>query len=450
MKMLILWNKEGDMMKRTIVLVYPQIIFEANYPCSWVPYSVLAIASSLPKDVYNVVIFDENRKSVLDFRKLLLDIDTPICVGFSIMTGGGQICKAIELAEIAKKIHPNTVIVFGGPHVNVLPEETLKHPLVDYVLIGPGQSSFPLFVEAVCNHLNYDLVPGLIGYEDKKLIYGKNNELTQSTLVPYDFSFIDVAEYIQYDSTISKRTINYISTQGCAYKCRFCYETNYRRRYGKLPCEQVIGDIEMFINNYAVDGIKFYDADWFIDARRTDVLIDALTQLNVSWAASIHPKDVLRAIERQQPLLEKLANSKCKRLLMGIESGNNRVLKTVVDKGVTKDEVLFVAQEIARHGILGSYTFIVGCPGESYEEQEETFDFIKKLWLLTPRPETRVHIYTPYPGTQLYEEALALGFVPPKDLSGWSDFDYYKALTPWTNKALEQRVADFTSMISKM
>lgn len=91
------------MMKRTIVLVYPQIIFEANYPCSWVPYSVLAIASSLPKDVYNVVIFDENRKSVLDFRKLLLDIDTPICVGFSIMTGGGQICKAIELAEIAKK-----------------------------------------------------------------------------------------------------------------------------------------------------------------------------------------------------------------------------------------------------------------------------------------------------------------------------------------------------------
>ena len=450
MNMLILWNKEGDKMKRTIILVYPQIIFEANYPYSWVPYSVLAIASSLPKEMYNIVIFDENRKSVLDFQKLLSSIDTPLCVGFSIMTGGGQICNAIELAGIVKKIHPSTAIVFGGPHVNVLPEETLEHPLVDYVLVGPGQSSFPLFVEALCNHLKFDNVLGLVSYKDGKIVYGKNNELTQSTLVPYDFSFIDVKEYIQYDSTISERTINYISSQGCAYKCRFCYETNYKRRYGKLPCEQVISDIEMLINNYTVDGIKFYDADWFIDARRAEVLIDALTQLNVSWAASIHPKDVLRAIERQQPLLEKLANSKCKRLLMGIESGNNRVLRNVVDKGVTKEEVLFVAREIAKHGILGSYTFIVGFPGESHEEQEETFDFIKNFWLLTPRPETRVHIYTPYPGTQLYEEALAMGFVPPKDLIGWSDFDYYKAITPWTNKVLEQRVADFTSMTPKI
>ena len=135
---------------------------------------------------------------------------------------------------------------------------------------------------------------------------------------------------------------------------------------------------------------------------------------------------------------------------MGIESGNDRILKDVVDKGVSKDDMFFVAQEISKCGILGSYTFIVGFPGESYEEQEETFDFIKRLWQLTPRPETRVHIYTPYPGTQLYEEAVSLGFVPPKELGGWSDFDYYKALTPWTDKLLEKRVADFTSMIPKM
>lgn len=437
-------------MKRTIILTYPRILFEANYPCSWIPFSVLAIASSLPKDTYNIVIFDENRKSAEDFHKLLSSVDSPICIGFSIMTGGGQIHNALKLAEIAKALHPNTVTVFGGPHVNVLPVETLKHPLVDYVLTGPGQSSFPLFVEALCNNLKYECVPGLIGCQNGEWIYGKSNELNQSTLVPYDFQFINVADYVQYDSTISERTINYISTQGCAYKCRFCYETNYKRKYGKLPYEQVISDIEMLVNDYAVDGIKFYDADWFIDARRSELLIDALFQLDVSWAASIHPRDILRAIEKRQPLLEKLANSRCRRLLMGIESGNDRVLKDVVDKGVSKSEMLFVAQEISRYGILGSYTFIVGFPGESYEEQEETFEFIKRLWKLTPRPETRVHIYTPYPGTKLYEDAVSLGFIPPKELRGWSDFDYYKALTPWTDKSLEKRVAEFTSMIPKM
>lgn len=437
-------------MKPTIILVYPCILLEDNYPCSWIPYSVLAIASSLSNDKYHIVVFDENRKSKLDFEELLSSVDTPVCVGFSIMTGGGQIEHALALAALVKKIHPNTVTVFGGPHVNVLPEETLEHPLVDYVLAGPGQISFPLFVEALCNQSGYEDVPGMIGYRDGKLVCGKNRIPVPISLVPYNFDFIDIEDYIQHDSTISERTINYISAQGCVYKCRFCYETNQNNRYGRLPCETVIRDIKMLIDNYAVDGIKFYDADWFIDASRAEMLIDALTQLNVSWAASIHPNDILKTVKGSKTLLQKLATSKCKRLLMGMESGCDRVLKDVIDKRVTKEEIFRVAQEIANYGILGSYTFIVGFPGESQNEQGETFEFIEKLWTLTPRPETRVHIYTPYPGTQLYNNALDMGFVPPNDLSGWSDFDYYKARTPWTDKQLEQRVAEFTSMIPKM
>lgn len=436
-------------MKHTIILTYPRISFEANYPYSWIPFSVLAIASSLPKENYNIIIFDENRKTQSDFKDLLFSVDTPICIGFSIMTGGGQINNALELTLIAKEVHPKTVIVFGGPHVNVLPEETLRYPLVDFVLSGPGQSSFPKFIEALCGKVEFDNVPGLIGYQNGRFIRGEKNELTQLSLVPYDFSFINIADYVQHDSTISERTINYISTQGCAYRCRFCYETSYKRKYAKIPCDIVIDDLKLFVRKHRVNGIKFYDADWFIDVKRATTLINELTQLDVCWAASIHPKDVLRAIKNGQPLLEQLAKSKCKRLLMGIESGNNRVLSEIVDKGVSKEEIYFVAQEIARYGILGSYTFIVGFPGESYSEQEETFEFIKRLWELSPRPETRVHIYTPYPGTQLYNEAISLGFMAPQELAHWSDFDYYKALTPWTDKILEQRVSDFTSMIPK-
>ena len=437
-------------MKRTIILVYPRIQFEANYPCSWLPFSILAIASSLPKDKFNIIIFDENRKTTLDFESLLKSIEDPLCIGFSIMTGGGQINSALTLAAIAKRTFPNGVTVFGGPHVNVLPEETLKHPLVDFVLSGPGQTSFSKFVEALDGRVDFEMVPGLFTYQGKNLICGKSNELTQSTLVPYDFNYINVGDYIQYDSTIAERTVNYISTQGCAYKCRFCYETNYKRKYGKLPRNTVVCDLERFISHFKVNGIKFYDADWFIDSNRAEYLIDVLTRLDVSWAASIHPKDILRAINRGNPLLEKLSTSRCKRLLMGVESGNDRVLSEIVNKGVTKEEMLFVAKEIAKYGILGSYTFIVGFPGETHNEQEETFDFIKNLWTLSPRPETKVHIYVPYPGTPLYDEALTQGFVPPRELSGWSNFDYYKAQTPWADMSLEQRVADFTSMTPKM
>jgi len=383
---------------------------------------------------------------MLDFQTLLLSVTSPVCIGFSIMTGGQQIKNALEIAATAKELYPNTTIVFGGPHVNILPEETLKHQLVDCILTGPGQTSFPLFLESLHGNIHFEDVPGLMIQKNGQIICGRKNVLTTSTMVPYNFNLVDITDYIQNDPTISERTINYISTQGCAYKCKFCYETNYERRYSKLPTENVISDIKMFVNDFAINGIKFYDADWFIDPNRTAILIDALTNLEINWAASIHPKDILHAVKKHTPLLEKLSMSKCKRLLMGIESGNNRVLKDVVDKGATKDEIYYVAEKIAEYGILGSYTFIVGFPGETREEQEETFDFIQSLWSLTPRPETRVHIYTPYPGTQLYQKSISMGFIPPDNLEGWSDFNYYKAMTPWTNESLEQRVFEFTSM----
>jgi len=282
------------------------------------------------------------------------------------------------------------------------------------------------------------------------LIRGGSNELSQSTLVSYNFESVDVNAYVQHDSTISDRTINYISSQGCAYRCRFCYETSYRRKYGKLSCENVVSDIKYLIHTFSVNGIKFYDADWFIDSRRAEKITEELTRLDISWAASIHPKDVLRSIKTGESLLKKLAESKCKRLLMGVESGNDRVLSEIVNKGVTKDEIFKVAQAISEYGILGSYTFIVGFPGESVKEQDETFEFIRSFWNLNPRPETRVHIYIPYPGTPLYDEALTRGFTPPNTLEGWSSFDYYKSQTPWTDKTLEQRVKDFTSLIPKL
>lgn len=98
---------------------------------------------------------------------------------------------------------------------------------------------------------------------------------------------------------------------------------------------------------------------------------------------------------------------------------------------------------------MGSYTFIVGYPGETEREQNETFEFVQRLWELDVRPETKVHIYLPYPGTALYNEAIERGFVPPDRLEDWSGFDYYKAMTPWTDENLEKRLHEFTSLIPK-
>jgi radical SAM superfamily enzyme YgiQ (UPF0313 family) len=438
-------------MKSSIILVYPKIEFEKNYPCSWLPYSILAIASMFDKiSNINILLYDQNiSKNEDDFNEMLMEnIETLLCVGFSIMTGGGQIKNALHLAILVKEQRIKTV--FGGPHVNVLPEETLDNSLVDAVLYGPGQFSFPSFVDALKGNLEYKDVSGLIIKQGNERIYGTVNYPKERMLPPYCFDFINLEQYIQKDNTIANRTVNYISTQGCAYSCRFCYETNYRRAYYKLSPNTVIADIDFFSTEYDINGIKFYDADWFIDGDRANTLIEYLCVHKIKWAASIHPNDILQGIRRNPDFLKNLKKSGCKRLLMGIESGCDRVLSEIINKRTVKSDILTVTKKIAENGILGSYTFIVGFPGETEIEQQETFSLIEELWHMKPRPETRVHIYTPYPGTPLYQDAIKHGFVPPDNLEDWSDFDYYKVRTPWTDESLEHKVADYTAMITKM
>jgi len=131
---------------------------------------------------------------------------------------------------------------------------------------------------------------------------------------------------------------------------------------------------------------------------------------------------------------------------MGVESGSDRVLREIVQKEITRAEILDVAKDIANHGILGSYTFIVGFPGETESEQDETYRFIEELRKLQPQPETRVHVFAPYPGTPLYEAAIEHGFKPPTSLEAWSSYDYYDSQTPWTSDATVARARRGTQM----
>lgn len=124
-------------------------------------------------------------------------------------------------------------------------------------------------------------------------------------------------------------------------------------------------------------------------------------------------------------------------------------MNEVIRKRTKAEDYLLIAKAIADYGILGSYTFMVGFPGETRAEYEETFALVRKLWELNVPLETKIHIYLPYPGTPLFEQAIALGHKPPDQLEGWSDYNYYKAMTPWTDAALENDLAAYTRMIDK-
>lgn len=433
-----------------VILLYPKVDHEKDYVYFWMPFSLLTLAKPLLDDgLADVVLFDGNQAGAAAWAAFLDEhLDRAVCIGVSIMTGGGQIGHALDLVRMARERPGCPPVVFGGPHVNVLGEQTAEHELVDAVLVGPGQNSMPAFVTALTNNTAWDHVPGLIARHGTELLRGPVNPPRTGIMGHYPWHLLDVELYVRDDPTVAPRTLNYISSQGCVYKCQFCYELTYQRKYSAMAADGLVADIDDLTRRFGLSGIKFYDADWFVNLKRSAAFCQGVIEggLDIRWAASINPNDILKARRADIPLLKLVAASGGSRLLMGVESGNDRVLRDVVRKEVTRTQILNVAREIGSHGILGSYTFIVGFPGESDAEVDDTYNLIEELRALTPTPETRVHLFAPYPGTPLYDDAVRAGFDPPSTLDGWSHFDYYDSQTPWTSDETVRRARAATQM----
>lgn len=121
--------------------------------------------------------------------------------------------------------------------------------------------------------------------------------------------------------------------------------------------------------------------------------------------------------------VKKLKKTKCESIFFGFESGSNRILNEVVNKGISRDDIVGVVKNFKWTGILCSGSFIFGMPSETEEEFKTTMRFIVELLEIYPKMAFTVGWFLPYPGTELYEEACRRGFNPPKKIGDWDKFD---------------------------
>lgn len=391
----------------------------------------------IQQGLVDVEIVDANTQSDDIFKNMVLhEKERLLAVGFSIMTGGAQISHAIDLADWLCHHVPNALKIFGGPHVNVLPEQTILHPVVDCCMVGAGQITFPRGVEAILDLCSWSSVPGCW----RKLPSGEI--LRPSLMVPSDWelqpifnwSRFDLSSYVRQEEAVAARTLNYISSYGCSYRCQFCYEQIYQNKYHFFSASQVLDDFEYLQSSYDLGGIKIYDANFFVNKPRVEEFISGCRKrlINFRWAASIHPRDILFFQKRNPNFMKELYQSGCTRLLIGAESGDDNVLKQTIRKSVTAEEILECARMVDSSGIRGAYTFILGFPEESRKQKDNTLKLAHSIFELPSSPEIRFHGFQPYPGTPLFDVAERGGFVAPTSLDGWSDCDYYENLKiPW-------------------
>ena len=415
-----------------LVLYNPRAVFHT------MPLALVALASAIDRARFEVVIVDGRLESD-PVARVVEAARGALCVGITVLTGA-PIHDALAVSRAVKTAHPRCTIVWGGWHPSLFARECLREPSVDVAVIAQGEETFAEIATRLANGGVVAGCAGTLARDGDALVEGAPRPLTDLNQLPsHDYALIAVETYF---TCKGRRQLDYVSSQGCRFRCAFCADPAvYRRGWTGLAPERVADEVLALSRRYAMEELAFQDETFFTHAARIDRLAEEFFRRNlrVAWTATLRADQACRMGE---DLFEKAVRSGLRRVMVGVEAGSQETLDRLV-KDVTVEQVIKTAELCARHDVGAIFNFIVGFPGESDASVDSTLALAKRLRGMHPRFETPIFYYRPYPGNPLADTARADGYVFPEGLEAWADFDYVGARGPWVTPSRWQRVERF-------
>ncbi len=415
-------------MKKLILLFLPK---PHPYKTGHFPLSLLALAGPLLQYGYEVKLIDADADEdyLLQIEETARDV---ICVGISSMTGY-QIEGGLQVSRMIKKKYPKIPIVWGGYHPSLLPEQTASNDYVDAVVRGQGEITFTEIVRHLDCGKTLDGILGVTYQRGKEMIVNLDRPFEDiNKFPPLPYQLLDFGKYSN-PTKPGIRNVTYPASQGCPHRCGFCaVQSVFKGKWFSLTPDRILNDLENLVQKQAVEHISFLDSNFFVSSRRVQAICEGIMarKLKISWNALGRTETVARLDEK---LFELLRASGCKMILVGAESGSDRILN-LIGKGAIVEDAINCVTKCKENDIRCDSSFMIGLPDETNEDVKETLKLIKRIKSIQKESYVgRIFFYTPYPGTQLYDKALAKGFSEPTRLEDWAKFSVEEITTPWVN-----------------
>lgn len=376
------------------------------------PLGMCYIASVLQREGYEVRILDfpAEKKSPEDYRKTLRKY-SPDLVGIYAMTP--HINSAAEVAKNTRKTLPDSSILLGGPHVTVLPENTMKEiPEVDIAVLGEGEETITGVMSAIKKKTSFKGLKGTV-YRTGKSI--KNNGIRGYIKNLDSLPFPDRDLLLgKYHKSLGKNPYaTMMTSRGCPYSCSFCAKEIFGRTYRSRSVENIIDEIVMLKEKYRIKELVFFDDSFTLKKERIMKLCDGLIKedLDIQWKCETR----VDLVDRE--LLKKMNDAGCYLIAYGVESGVQKSLD-FLNKRFTIEQTKKAIQNTKAAGIMTQAYLIIGVPGETRNDVKKTIDFAMSLDL----DFAQFSLLVPFPGTELYKYADEKGMVQCDD---WSSYTYF-------------------------
>lgn len=356
---------------------------------------------------------------LLDMQALMMDSvelerrlleEQPDFIGITAMTP--TFPEAIRVAELARRTLPQAHISLGGVHPTLDPEGVLAHAAVDTVMRGEGEEALIALLNVLEDQGGKLAdVPGLCFRTDTGLHISPRAPLIRNLddIPAADYDAFPVERYIEHNGLLrSVRGISMIVSRGCPYSCSFCaVQQTMGQKWRFRSASKVVDQVEALRDRHGIKGVWFKDSifnlkkDWTREfcnemvRRKVDVEWQALTRINLLNDAEL-------AMMKEAGLTQ---------IDLGIESGSPRTLKRL-NKKITVDQIKAGVALAKKHVRVFGF-FMIGVPGETEEDVQQTFELAKSIEL----DRWSWSIYSPLPGSPLYDDLIAEGLIQPYALN---------------------------------
>ncbi|MFQ5964189.1 MAG: B12-binding domain-containing radical SAM protein [Candidatus Scalinduaceae bacterium] len=383
-----------------IALIQPQD--NSGYP----PLSVAYLSSYLETKGYKVRVFDLQIPAQRQSWQKDIAGFNPGIVGVTAMTPA--IVKAGKIGITCKKILPKAILVLGGYHLSFLPEETMRQYMVyDAGVIGEGEITLHELVNTVEHGENFDEVQGLIVRKGNELITtGQRERINNLDNLPWPHKHYDLDYYLWYGGYSDIWTFkcaSMIVSRGCPFKCRFCASQRFwSKNYRYCSPEYVIDEMK-WLSRHGARAVYFRDSTFTVNKKWLMSFCEEKMRAGIKmrWICNSRVNTITEEV------IVAMRDAGLEAIYFGVESGSQRVLD-YYKKGTTVEQAQKAFALCHKYGIATVAFFMIGAPIETRKDIEETRKFAHEL----NAKYTHCFIYTPLPGSELYDDFIKHGYKP--------------------------------------
>ena len=330
----------------------------------------------------------------IDSLKAALERSRPEVVGLSLPISSQHDFVPFFVKLI--KENSNAKIVVGGTHATMAAELLTGMDGIDYIVTGEGEVSFPKLLTAIENKQPTDEIAG---------VYPKPFELIEN-IDDLAFPAFDLVPEFSYFAATNTATVQIISSRGCPFNCRFC-STPYltHRKWRAHTALRVLAEMEQLVINGAKE-IRFVDDNATLDKDRWKTIMEGV--IRSGWGIKLSAHSLyFKTLDKEALTLMRLAGFE--RIKISPESGNDRVLRELMGKPFTVAECEQAVHDITEAGMAPGIDIILGMPGETLAEIQDTVDFCHRIKEYNPESYAWISCALPMLRTELYDEVVEKG-----------------------------------------